>query len=167
MTFVVEDGTGKADAVSLCSLEYADAYFELRKIASWTGGDAAKEAALVRATDYFMLRWDAQLIGERQFPDVQALSFPRLYIDADDAVPEAVLRSVAEYALCTVGGTPLVPSPTVDATGMALQRKRTKVGPLETETEFQTGASTQRFNRYTVADTYARKYVVASAGVVR
>ena len=108
MAFTAEDGTGLADANALCDVTFADAYFEDRRVSAWSGTDAVKEAALIKATDYIESRWGrlarngGRFLGTLQFPAVQALSFPRLGIDADDAVPVGVCKAVAEYALSSL-----------------------------------------------------------------
>ena len=119
MAFVAEDGTGLEDANSLCDVAFADAYFADRVVTAWTGADAVKQGALIRATDYVEGRWALKFKGSEQFPEVQGLSFPRLEIGWDDAVPVGIKRAVAEYALRALAN-PLAPDPVVDATGAAV-----------------------------------------------
>ena len=50
---IPEDGTGLASANAYVSIEFADEYFSARKNEAWAGLDsAAKEAAIIKATDY-------------------------------------------------------------------------------------------------------------------
>lgn len=164
---VVEDGTGLVNADSFCSLDFADEYFETRANSLWTGTDDAKEAAIIRASDYIEQRWSHRFKGEKQFPDnPQSLSFPRLYIDADDSVPLGVKRACAEYALRALSGE-LAPDASYDSNGQSLSRKRTKVGPIETDltyTQGGTGSTAPTFRPYPAADAWLRPYLLPSGG---
>jgi hypothetical protein len=153
MPFVAEDGTGLADANSLGSVTDADVYFEDRRIAKWTSKtDALKEAALIAATDYIEMRFSAWFKGEVQYPEVpQALSFPRLDIEADDVVPVGILRATFEYALRALDG-PLLPDPKTDASGMTVTGKVTKVGPIETRLNYSASGVVQTMRPYPAAD---------------
>lgn len=135
---VVEDGTGRTDSISLCSLEFAQVYHAQRNNAEWgqlTPG--AQKAALVQATDYmeqvYRLRW----LGYRKL-EAQALSWPRdevqrvdfTYLNQysffpSDQVPVEVQRACALLALKASAGE-LAPD-------IARQTQREKVGPLEVE----------------------------------
>ena len=141
MALVVEDGTGRADAESYCSVATASAYHAARGNADWAtiASDTVREQCLRKATDYmavFRTRWD----GYRK-TSVQALDWPRYMVPMkdsylygefgaayydDDIVPAAVQNACAELALKVAQGTDLTPdlSPPV---------VREKVGPLETE----------------------------------
>lgn len=175
MAFVAEDGTGLADANSLCDLAFADAYFTDRGIVAWTATtvtQAAKEGALIRATDYVEGRWANRFLGEIQF-DVQALSFPRTgllinNVSADGTVPIGIKKAVAEYAVRALTTT-LAPDPVVDSSGLLLAGVREKVGPIETETRYQTGAfySNGTFRPYPAADMLIKPFVYRTGGLVR
>lgn len=115
---IVEDGTIVADADSLASVDFADAYHEARGNAAWAAlDDFAREAALVRATDFiegaYRLRW----AGSRTSPSTQSLSWPRTgvyvaeegYYVAENHIPHAVRRAVAELAGKAAAGTELSP----------------------------------------------------------
>lgn len=169
MAFVAEDGTGKADANSLCDVAFADAYFLDRAVVAWAAAtNDGKQAALVKATDYIETRWVNRFRGCVQFPDTpQALSFPRTGIGSDDAVPDRVKKACAEYALRALAGKDLAPDPTVDATGRAVQSTRRKVGPIETETVYSQGTSVQQFKPYPAADTLLRPYLLPGGGLTR
>jgi hypothetical protein len=67
MTIIVEDGSGIIGANSYASVAYADSYFTLRGITTWTGANSLKEAALIKATDYIDLRFRRRFIGWKQF----------------------------------------------------------------------------------------------------
>lgn len=168
MAFVAENGTGLATANSLCDVEFADTYFEDRGVASWTGSDAVKESALIKATDYVEGRWNSKWKGAEQFPDTpQGLSFPRLYIGHDGAVPPDIKKAIAEYALRTLGGAALAPDPVYDASGFMLNRAKEKVGPIETEYEYQAGAGAALIRAYPAADMLIRPFVRSGGGLVR
>ncbi len=162
MPFLAENGTGLAGATSLCSVEFADSYFEDRNVTKWTGTDTVKEAALIRATDYVEARWQGKWRGDLQTA-TQALSFPRTGIGHDSAVPGDILKAVAEYALRTLDGTPLAPDPVYDATGFALRKAREKVGPIETEYE-HIGSSPETLRPYPAADMLIRPFVYGGGG---
>ena len=169
MAFTPEDGTGLANANALIDVAFADAYFAERGVAAWTGDDTAKQQAIVRATDYVETRWGqrGRFKGAVQFPDTpQALSFPRLYIGSDGAVPVAVQKAVAEYSLRALTAT-LAPDP-VAATGAQVEVVRKKLGPLETETRYSNGGNTSAviFKPYPAADLLLKPYILG-VGLVR
>lgn len=96
--FIVEDGTGKSDAISLCSLEYANGYHAHRGNYQWgalTSG--ARQVLLTKATDYLMqayrLRWKGSRVSAEQ-----SLDWPRNYVERDDIVPTEVKNACAEMA---------------------------------------------------------------------
>ena len=103
MALVVEDGTGRADAESYCSVAHADAYFAARGLTSWDGSDAHKEGLLRKATDYMKARYGHQWKGTR-INSTQALDWPRYDVIAwgysvDSAsVPTDVKNACAEFA---------------------------------------------------------------------
>lgn len=105
MAFVVEDGTGKADATSYVSIADADAYFTDRGTpAAWTAADTTeKEQALVKGTQWLdaHYRWNGDIAST-----TQALGWPRLYAEDrwertidDDVVPQAVKDACCEAAV--------------------------------------------------------------------
>jgi hypothetical protein len=165
VAFTPEDGTGLINANSLCSVADADAYFEERGIAAWTGTDTLKEQALVRATDYMETRWGARFRGVLQFPDTpQALSYPRLYIGFDDVVPEGIKRACAEYAMRALTAT-LAPDRTPDSSGRLLTTTRTKVGPIETEKVYA-AMQAYTFIAYPAADLLVKTFI-SPGGLLR
>ena len=99
MTLIVEDGTGLPDAESYASVAQADTYFAARGVVAWSGTDAAKEAALRRATDYMAAVFGRLWRGWRA-SDTQALDWPRT---GWDGVPAAVQRACMELALRAQG----------------------------------------------------------------
>jgi hypothetical protein len=166
--FTPEDGTGLVNANSYTTIAEADAYHALRNNTAWLNAtQGAKETALVLATDFIEVRWGHRFKGERQFPDTpQNLSFPRLYIGEDGAVPLAVQRACAEYALRQITA-PLAPDPTFESNGKTLSAKRTKVGPIETDltyTQSGPGSVAPTFRPYPAADALLRPYLLPSGG---
>lgn len=172
MAFVAEDGTGKADANALTDVAFADAYFSDRGVTGWTGlPTPRKQQCLILATDYVESRWAAKFKGERQFTadPAQALSFPRLCIGSDGAVPVAIQKAVAEYAL-RANTASLAPDPTVDASGRLAIGVRSKLGPIEDETQFASEgplARPQLLRSYPAADMLVRPYLRVTSGVIR
>ncbi|MCW2309719.1 DnaT-like ssDNA-binding protein [Rhodobium gokarnense] len=138
------DVTAKsATAVAYGSAAEADAYFTARAITTWTGTDAAKEAALIRGCDYlegkYRGRWEGLATTE-----AQSLSWPRGYIcDVDgysidaDTVPNKVKYANFEAALLILTGADLEPA--LERGGAPIM-ERVKAGPVETETEYSAGA---------------------------
>lgn len=104
MAFVVEDGTGLADANAFASVAYVDAYHNEGGNATWTGTDALKEAAIIRATRYLSNAYAWQ--GTRRKNRNQALAWPRTDVADNegfavpfDAVPTEIQQATAEIAL--------------------------------------------------------------------
>jgi hypothetical protein len=112
---VVEDGTGLATSVSYGSVSGADAYHLARGTTAWAGTEAAKEAALIRATQ--------ALDGRYRWPGIrhsetQALDWPRdAAYDVDgyeiEGLPQGVIDATYEAALIELL-EPGALSPTVD-----------------------------------------------------
>jgi hypothetical protein len=166
MAFVAEDGTGLANANSYATVAYADAYFTDRGITAWTGLNAVKEGALIRATDYiegrFSFKWEP-------FSEDQALHFPVQDCDDEDTaaeMPDKLLKATCEYALRALTGQ-LAPDPEVDDRGYRVVSKTEKVGPLEESTTYAEGGVLQRFRPYPAADILLRGLVNNSKRVIR
>jgi hypothetical protein len=100
MTFAVEDGSIVEDANSYVTIAFADSYHLDRGNASWTGTDAVKQAALIRATDYIEQKYAGRWKGSRYDED-QALEWPRADIcDVDeDVIPARLMQAVCIAAL--------------------------------------------------------------------
>lgn len=106
MTIEVEDGTGKATAVSYISAVDATTYFSARGVEAWSDEDTTtQEQALVRATfaldSWLRGRW----LGTKK-TQTQALAWPRTdVVDeegfevSDASVPVAVKQATCEVAL--------------------------------------------------------------------
>jgi hypothetical protein len=169
---------GAADADSYASLADADAYFAARGIATWTGTDDAKEAALRRGTSYLDNQYAARWRGIRTGVD-QSLAWPRsdgsrdpyhasfLYplLDSDgvpipvDAVPVQIQRAAMEAALLIVGGATLEPN--LDR-GNAIKSISKGVGPLRKDIVYQDGAPA--VDRYLVVEGLLTGFVTSTPG---
>jgi len=112
----------------------------------WTlaGTDAANEINLRKATVYL----DANYVwvGTR-VASTQALDWPRIsnvlvdgYVIDSDTIPQAVKDAQMELAYLIQGGL----NPFATVTNGAVGRKRSKAGPVETETEYATTRETPR-----------------------
>lgn len=111
MALVVEDGTGKVDAESYISLADAGTRHTNLGNTAWTGTDAAKEAALRRATQFMLQRFRTRWKGVR-ISSTQALDWPRSVLEAvdgwyleSDTVPTDVANACADLALKALSET--------------------------------------------------------------
>lgn len=97
---------GAADANSYASKVQADTYHANRANAAWTGTDAAKEAALIRATQWLDGRYRSSFPGTRTNGREQALAWPRsgvvdefgASIDSA-AIPAEIMLATCEAAI--------------------------------------------------------------------
>ena len=130
MTLVVEDGSGLSTSESYISVANADARHTSLGNTAWTGTDAAKEAALRKATEYLEQRYASRWRGTRLLR-AQRLSWPRYgaevhgYTIESTIVPDVVANACADLAVKTL-------SETLNA-DQERGIVREKVGPLETE----------------------------------
>lgn len=108
MALITEDGSGRADAESFCSVAYADAYHAGRGNTDWaTLSTEEKEQALRRGTDYLEQAYALRLNGYRQFT-TQALAWPRYEVKRQggvcgeywpvNTVPDPIAKACAEMA---------------------------------------------------------------------
>jgi len=113
MAFTVEDGSGLAGANSYVSVADSDTYFTDRNNTTWTGStDAAKQAALVKATQFVDSMVD--FVGTKN-SGTQALKWPRTgaydgdnYLLSSTEVPGRVEDCVCEFANHVISGTDLI-----------------------------------------------------------
>lgn len=131
MSLIVEDGTGKADAESYCSVADADTYHVNMANTTWTAtATATKEAALRKATRY--VDGNYLFSGVKQTGE-QALLWPRLgavragWLVDEGSVPTQVRDACAELAFQSLTND-LAPT---GAQGGAVVRE--KVDVLEVE----------------------------------
>lgn len=172
MSFVVEDGTGIADANSYVAVAYANAYFLDRANTSWAAAtNSAKEVALVKATDYIELRFRDRWKGNLA-PEATTLSFPRQYLydrrgELVTGIPDDIKKAVTEYALRALSAD-LLPDPTDADSGQAIKRTFDKVGPIETEVEYEGGSARPDLIRpYPTADKLILFWITGVGGVIR
>lgn len=115
MSIIVEDGTGKSDAESYCTVAYCDDYFSKRNNTSWAALDTeTKEGCLRLATDYMVQIYRNKWNGRRVLT-TQSLDWPRVGVVISDftqtqftsyglfqvdytIVPEEVKKACAELA---------------------------------------------------------------------
>jgi hypothetical protein len=76
MSLTLEDGSGVAGAVSFVQASFADTFHAARGNTAWTGTEAVKEAALVRAFDYLSNEKRYRYRGTRS-TTTQVAPFPR------------------------------------------------------------------------------------------
>lgn len=129
MAFTTEDGTIVAGANSYVTVAYADTYHDDRGNTAWTGTDAVKQAALIKATDYVDQNYD---FNGYIYDEDQALNWPRSIINADtDEIPDKLKQAVCLLALEAL-------SEDLNPT-LGRNVKREKVDVIEVE--YQDGAS--------------------------
>lgn len=170
MAFLVEDGTGLANANSGASIAEADAYFTDRLVTAWVGDDTTKQGALIRATDYIELRFASRFKGTAEFDGVQALSFPRLNDEgASVGLPIAYKRAICEYAVRALSA-PLAPDISVSSTGVGIIAESHKTGPITDTYRYASKgatASVNLFRPYPAADALLGPLLKQRSGLIR
>lgn len=162
MPFVVEDGTGRADATSFCSVADADAYLGSASTTWQSSTTATKQTALEQATRFIAQTYDGEWIGTRRL-EGQALPWPRsCAYDSDgfsvgySSVPRAVRDATIEAARRHVEGTVL--SPDQDGGG-STRKEELAVGPIRISTEFsspRSGSGDDPASRFPVVERLLR-----------
>lgn len=170
MSLIVEDGTGKSDAESYCSVAFADTYWTNRNDAIWPALDVpSKEAALRRATTFMIQLYRMRWKGRRVLI-TQALDWPRVGVILEDfggsqgrngfgsyglfqvsyqIVPNEIQASCAEMAYRTMtNADELAP----DLTPMVLSEA---VGPLKVTYN----PASPEYKRYRAMDMLVRPYL--------
>ena len=153
MALEVEDGSGKADAESYCSVAEADTYHAARGTTLWaTMSETEKEQSLRRGTDYMGQAYGQRWKGER-VSSTQALDWPRYGVVANrycvpgDVVPVAVVNACAELAFRAASGS-LSPD-------QGPQKKSKTVGPISVT--YVDG--TRQNTKFTAADSMLAAYM--------
>ncbi|MDA8114998.1 MAG: hypothetical protein M0Z43_09780 [Acidithiobacillus sp.] len=96
MALVVETGAIVANANSYISIADADAYHSDNGNTAWTGTDAVKTAAIIKAARYLNGKYRARWLGFRVRPVgsetviAQTMEWPRLYVEVFGAAPGIV-----------------------------------------------------------------------------
>lgn len=140
MAFTVEDGTGVENANAITTVEFCDDYHADRGNTDWTGSAAAKQVAIVKATDYMERAFGQRTKGTREFWDIDGLLWPRVDVyDRDgryiEDVPVKWQMACAEYALRVMQGVDLLP----DVINDSITAESKKVGPIEVSTSYGAG----------------------------
>lgn len=104
MALIITPGDPAAN--SYASVAQANTYFTDRAAAAWTGTDAVKEAALIRATQWIDGRYGDRWPGTRLNLREQALDWPRINVTdrdgafvAHDEIPVEVINATCEAAI--------------------------------------------------------------------
>lgn len=127
------------------TLEAANAYHLALGNSGWTGDNALKTAALVRATIWIDRTFRDRFPGAKAGGRAQVLEWPReevldsngIAID-DDEVPIEIEHAAYEAALREII-SPGSLSP--DVSGREIKREKKKLGPLEKEIEYADGST--------------------------
>lgn len=104
MAFTVEDGTIVDGANSYVPVAYADTYHADRGNTAWAGlNNAAKQSALIKATDYVEQTYQGRWVGYLEDED-QPLSWPRTCCNTDISgeIPDKLKQAVCILALESV-----------------------------------------------------------------
>jgi len=196
MAFIVEDGTGMAEANAYISIEEFKTHFTDRGIDYTLETDTDIQAWIVNASDYVDKRFGRRFRGWRR-SRTQALEWPRTDACDDDdylfaGVPVQLKKAIAEYAslvkelarnLAPVPGTefgiidPSTGTVTTTPSG-ALTSRTEKVGPIEDSASYESAHRpmvstgnllTQRIPEYPQADLWIEELIVStsSKGIVR
>lgn len=168
MAFTVEDGTGVADANAYAAIAYVDTYHSDRGNTDWTGVDAVKQAAIIKATDYIDRRFVFKGVKEFTTND---LAFPRTYLydrggNLVEGIPAKLAMAVAEYARIALSQE-LFQNPVIDETGLRRIALREKVGPIETETKYAETNQIQILKPYPVADRLLSEFILDAGRAIR
>lgn len=176
-TFVVEDGTGKANANAYATEAFVDGYHDnYGAPVAWTGlaAGAVREHHIREATQYleatYGLRWHGQRTNR-----LQALDWPRKDIfDADgfsidsNVMPAELLEATAIMALKSaeaVAATPatvLIPDLTKSGTEAATL---IKVGPITKSVRYSGGNSPVK--KFRVVNLLLKRLVKSSTIITR
>lgn len=167
LTFLEEDGTGIDNATSYASVVYSEGYLG----SSWAADNTAKQNALITASEYADARWGNK-IQSRPLSETQGLELPRYaaydrYGNLIEGVPDDWKRAICLYAQASVAGT-LYPTPSTSS-AKDIKRKKTTVGPVTTEVEYQGLATDATWLKFPLADKLIRQYLYGggAGGVIR
>lgn len=162
MGIVVETGVGVSNANAYIAAADADTYFSDRNNANWTGLQAVKEAAIIRATAYLDGHYRKSWKGLR-VTVTQALDWPRYQVqdeagfypaNMNSCVPPDLKSACAELALRELTASL---NPDLDRGGLV---QHVKAGPVEQT--FLPGAPGR--TTYPFIDELLSRLVVGSIG---
>ncbi len=169
MAFIVEDGTGVANANTYMTDVEFKAYHADRGVSiTASGGDIQK--ALVRAADYITQRFGGRFKGSEEFA-AQTMPFPRTELhdrrgDEVIGIPDKLKWAQAEYGQVALSAD-LWLEPTVDATGSRISRVKEKVGPIESDITYSEGTGVSTIKKLPRADGWIEEYLKTRGTVVR
>jgi hypothetical protein len=173
MALLTEDGTGRTDADSYCTLAFADAFLAARGETLWATDtqETEREQAIRRATDYMLQGYRKRWAGKR-VTTTQALDWPRNFVPMPDvlmsyeygfntasyypsnAVPAEVQRACALLALKAAAGE-------LNA-DLSRGVVREKMGPIEVE--YDNGSPQSK--RYPAIDEMLWPFLVGRFGAL-
>jgi hypothetical protein len=170
VAFVVEDDTGLDTATSYVTVEYSEDYLG----ASWAGDEAAKQAALMVATEYVDVINGPRIKGYPLETD-QALEFPRTalynrYGQIIEGVPDDLKKAVCRYAQLAADDDLCSTSTSSAADAGVVKRKRVKAGSIESDIEYFAGAESALQSACAadvLADRLVKQYLTPGLGVIR
>lgn len=131
-----------------------------------TGGNGISTTTTVTGATFSF----ATTRGGNDTGESQPLSFARASLFSRDGVvirgiPDKLKQSQSEYAVRALAGI-LQRDVLPDPSGLSITLRRRRVGPIETETEFQDSASIQ-LAVYPAADALLSEYLKPSGGAIR
>jgi len=163
MAFTPQNDDGSvADANAYISVAFFTEYHADRA-QTYTGDNAAIQAAIIRATQYLDTRFT--FVGRVTDVD-QTTQWPRLGArDSNDRIREGIPREIkaacAEYARIALAQT-LNPNPTQDETGARIKSTSSKAGPVSEAITYVDG-SVVKLPKYPIAD----QWLIASGLIER
>lgn len=157
MAFTLEDGTGITGANSYVSSDEYKDYLKDRGRATSLGGSAIN-AALIVATDYVETRWLFKLQHRHPYNPLsedQGLSLPTDDFEVDALLKGAIIL-YAEHN--TTEGQSLFGTQSEQGPVMM---ERSKVGPIEEQTQYDTTKATtgSRYQKVPQADALMARYL--------
>lgn len=155
---IVEDGTGVTDANTWTNVAFADAYFLERAVMDWGSQVAAKETALIKATDYIHTRFGS--IWKYVDPDLVDPAVPYTF---GGTIPKALKKAQCEYALRAMTAA-LLPDPTIGDAGVTVVITKEVIGSIETEYKVVGSGYAYMFRPYPAADILLGQLLVPTYG---
>lgn len=157
MAFTLEDGTGVTGANSYVSSDEYKDYLKDRGRATSLGGSAIN-ASLIVATDYVETRWLFKLQHVHYYSPLsedQGLSLPTEDLEVDPLLKGAIIL-YAEHD--NTEGQSLFGAQSEQG---PVQREKSKVGPIEEETQYDTTKATTgaRYTKVPQADALMARYL--------
>ena len=163
MAFVVEDGTGLANANSYMAVADADTYHTDHSASTtWSGASTAnKEKALRLATQYLDAKYEMRWVGTRHSL-AQALEWPRSYVVLYDTysistltIPQNLKDACAELALKQLTDTDLMPDLTNPG---SVSSETVSAGSVSTSTTYVGGGQSQ-LKRYRLVEMLLKQII--------